>query len=119
MRYYIDINVNKSDKKDGDIKNFNDGEEGYSAQFKLHAIDSGNGSVINKVQLREVTTSSIKNFHIPESTYYWSSYMQIVSGDYDDDGLDEVAVVVPGKDNNTGNLYIYGMENRIFVKEYE
>jgi hypothetical protein len=116
LRYYIEINYDGSEgKPDGDIGNFNAGIEGYSADFNLQCINSQTGAGMGRIKLRSVSKKDIPDFFIPDSTYYWSSYLQMTAGDYDGDGKDEVALVVPGqltdtgKSQSSGNIYIFGI----------
>ncbi len=116
IRYYIEINYNGSEgKPDGDIDNFNAGVEGYSADFNLQCINSQTGQSMGKTTLRTVSKADIHDFYIPDSIYYWSSYLQITAGDYDGDGKEEVAVAVPGQlresgnSQTSGNIYIFGV----------
>jgi hypothetical protein len=120
VRYFIDVNYNGDDtsKYDGDIKSFNDGIAGYSADFRLHCISTQTGTNIARHKIRTVSRTDKTMFFIPDSTYYWSSYMQITAGDYDGDGKEEIAVVVPGSDINYGHLFIYGIESGRFVEKY-
>ena len=120
VRYFIDINYNGSDinKRDGDIKDFNAGVAGYSADFRLQCINSQTGTNIDRLKLRTVSKTTIPDFYIPDSIYYWSSYMQITAGDYDGDGKEEIAIAVPGSSRSYGNIYIYGIEGGSFVQEY-
>jgi hypothetical protein len=105
-------------KYDGDIKSFNDGVAGYSADFRLHCVNTQTGTNIARHKIRTVSRTDKTIFFIPDSTYYWSSYMQMTAGDYDGDGKEEIAVVVPGSDIHYGHLFIYGIESGRFVEKY-
>ena len=120
VRYFIDVNYNGEDpsKYDGDIKSFNDGVTGYSADFRLHCINTQTGTNIARHKIRTVSRTDQTMFFIPDSTYYWSSYMQMTAGDYDGDGKEEIAVMAPGSDIHSGHLFIYGMESGRFAEKY-
>ena len=118
VRYFIDVNYNGDDtsKLDGDIKSFNDGIAGYSADFRLHCINTQTGTNTARHKIRTVSRTDKTIFYIPDSTYYWSSYMQITAGDYDGDGKRRL-LLWSGSDNY-GHLFIYKIESGRFVEKY-
>lgn len=121
VRYYIDISDGEND---GDIQSFNDGDPGYTADFYVEVIDSQTGKRLNDKYSGQVLTvdksdSGSENFFIPDSVYYWSSYMQITAGDYNNDGKADIAVMVPGSNADTdGKLVILDLEGSSLVQTY-
>ena len=122
IRYYIDISKGAND---GDIDSFNAGDSGYVADFYVEVIDSQTGKRLNTKdsgQVLEVdkSDSGSEDFFIPDSVYFWSSYLQITAGDYDNDGKADIAVMVPGKNANTGNgkLVVLSLDNGSLVQKY-
>ena len=121
VRYYIDISDGEND---GDIQSFNDGDPDYVADFYVEVIDSQTGKRLNDKYSGQVLTvdksdSDSENFFIPDSVYYWSSYMQITAGDYNNDGKADIAVMVPGSNADTdGKLVILDLEGSRLVQTY-
>lgn len=121
VRYYIDISDGEND---GDIQSFNDGDPGYTADFYVEVIDSQTGKRLNDKYSGQVLTvdksdSGSENFFIPDSVYYWSSYMQITAGDYNNDGKADIAVMVPGSNADTdGKLVILDLKGSSLVQTY-
>jgi len=124
VRYYIDINYNGSENKpDGDIRNFNTGVAGYEANFYLEVIDSQTGKRINgkdNGKLLTVNKANSPKFFIPDSVYYWSSYMQMTAGDFNNDGKKEIALVLPDSSGaaSSNNLNIWSLNSSTLARTY-
>ncbi len=124
VRYYVDISYSGSDssKKDGDIKSFNSGVEDYKAEFFLEVIDSQTGARItgkDTGRMLTVRKEDTPRFFIPDSIYYWPSYMQLTVGDYNNDGKKEVALLLPDtSSSSTENLCILSLNGKNLEKKY-
>ncbi|SBW00541.1 exported hypothetical protein [uncultured Eubacteriales bacterium] len=121
IRYYIDISKGAND---GDIDRFNAGDSGYVAEFYVEVIDSQTGKRLNTKASGQVlkvskADSGSENFFIPDSVYFWSSYLQLTAGDYNDDGRADIALVVPGSNaSTTGKLLILDLADDKLVQAY-
>ena len=119
LRYYVEI-TNGNGTVVNDLDSFNSGKSGYTASFKLQAINTQTGKQITSVTLGTFSQTANDSFFIPDSIYYYSSYMQITAGDYNGDGKDEVAVAVPDQNHQNssshlGNVSVYSLSGSTLV----
>ena len=122
LRYYVEIK-NGSGTVVNDLDSFNSGKSGYTASFKLQAINTQTGKQIASVTLGTFSNTANDSFFIPDSIYYYSSYMQITAGDYNGDGKDEVAVAVPDQNHQNssshlGNVSVYSLSGSTLINNF-
>ena len=120
LRYYVEIE-DGSGTVVNDLDGFNSGKSGYTASFKLQAINTQTGKQVASVTLGTFSHTANDSFYIPDSIYYYPSYMQITAADYNGDGKDEVAVAVPDQNNQNasshlGNVSVYALSGTALTK---